>query len=118
MKAEEGCSHCTHNGQRAEENTGLPGGTRKFAAQVKVLRTGFRSTLLALSLFYITLLDSNLSHTFEALEKYFEVCYTNCQEPVMFLRHRRYSILGFGSQRGKKVDKIKHFLFHLTPDLV
>lgn len=32
LKEEEGCSRCTHNGQRAEENTGLPGGTGKFTA--------------------------------------------------------------------------------------
>lgn len=31
LTEEEGCSHCTHNGQRAVENTGLPAETLKLA---------------------------------------------------------------------------------------
>lgn len=30
LKEEEGCSRCTRNGQRVEENTGLPGKTLRF----------------------------------------------------------------------------------------
>lgn len=109
LKEEEGCSRCTHNGQRAEENTGLPGGTGKFAAQVKVLRTGFHSTSLTLSLFYITLLDRAICHTHLEHWKNTLEWFILIAKSLECFCDTLWKQQGFGSQRERTVDKIKQF---------